>query len=203
MAPAFESWTIQLHSLYSYQQGSREKEDWPQAKRLSGSRGLRETSISLLRLLFPGSCFHQAELSAWLHHREEQSFSRPMLESHAGKGGAVERVALENPARPKAEQCRAAVCFDQMFAFEKQHEIQVHWCGSHGPSKELVTSSDMSLSTPHVLLLIFRSTSNAHLQEVLSDSLRQLTTPSLCFHNPLLLPLFFYFPYCIYINFSF
>ena len=63
--------------------------------------------------------------------------------------------------------------------------------------KNWLLPSDMSLSTPHVLLLIFRSTSNAHLQEVLPDSLRQLTTPSPCFHNPLLLLLFFYFPYYI------
>ena len=76
-------------------------------------------------------------------------------------------------------------------------------CGTRGPSKELVTSSDLPLSTPHVLLLIFRSNSNAHLQEILSDSLRQLIAPSPYFHSSLLLPFFFYFPHHICIHFSF
>ena len=53
-------------------------------------------------------------------------------------------------------------------------------------------SSDLPLLTLPVLLLIFRSTSNAHLQEVLSDSLRQLLAPSPYFHRSLLL-LFFFF----------
>lgn len=64
-------------------------------------------------------------------------------------------------------------------------------------------SSDLPLLTLPVLLFIFRSTSNAHLQEVLSDSLRQLIAPSPYFHSSLLLPFFFFhFPH-ISIHFSF
>lgn len=80
------------------------------------------------------------------------------------EGRGVGTGALENPARPKVAQCVSAVCFGQMFTFEHQHETQVHWCGSRSPSKELVTSSDLPLSTLHALLLIFRSNANAHLQ---------------------------------------
>ena len=80
------------------------------------------------------------------------------------EGRGVGTGALENPARPKVAQCVSAVCFGQMFTFEHQHETQVHWCGSRSPSKELVASSDLPLSTLHALLLIFRSNANAHLQ---------------------------------------
>lgn len=58
-------------------------------------------------------------------------------------------------------------------------------------------SSDLPLLTLPVLLLIFRSTSNAHLQEVLSDSLRQLIAPSPYFHSSLLLLFFFFFTFHI------
>lgn len=72
--------------------------------------------------------------------------------------------------------------------FEDQHETQVHCVALVTLQKNcFLPSSDLPLLTLPVLLLIFRSTSNAHLQEVLSDSLRQLIAPSPYFHSSLLL----------------
>lgn len=85
-----------------------------------------------------------------------------------------------------------------MFTFEDQHETQVHCVALVTLQKNwFLPSLDLPLLTLPVLLFIFRSTSNAHLQEVLSDSLRQLIAPSPYFHSSLLLP-FFFFPLSTY-----
>lgn len=77
---------------------------------------------------------------------------------------------MANPAKPSAEP-RLLFAFGQTFTLEEQREIQVH-SGHSGTG----ASSALLLSTPHTLL-VFRSISSAHLWEVLTDSLTQLTAP--------------------------
>lgn len=185
MVSAFEFWSIQLHSTYSCQQGSYEVEDWslsyhpnqagPKGYQVGGRvmEGLRKFP-SLFCLLLPGSCSLGEDL-CMASQPEEQGFSGPC--GKPSRGGRGLGGWWANPAKPSTEP-RLLFASGRMFTLEEQREIQVR-SGHSGTG----ASSGLLLSTPHTLL-VFRSISNAHLWEVLPDSLTQLTAPFSRFPQP-------------------
>lgn len=137
MAPAFQSWSLQVHSLYSYQKsgckmapGSPPHQD---GQKIIGSVAQGKLP-ALLHSLLLGNCFHQGEISAWLRNREQEGFSWPPLDSQAERASGEGSFGEPGPVRSIAGLLFAS---NQMFILLKECETQVHRCGPQGPSKEL------------------------------------------------------------------
>lgn len=148
MAPAFKSRSILTTQPVLLPAEQLQTEDWPPsyprrcwARRLSGSRGPRKLpSLGFI-------CSSQGAACTRLHDREEQGLPGPMLEGQAEGGPG--RGAWKLQPGPVQSNAGLPFAFNQMFALEKEREIQAHWCGTQGPSQGYLVPPLPSHSRPH------------------------------------------------------